>query len=121
MHDTVANGIGEGGIADDVEPFCHRDLGGNDGGCAVIAVFDDLQQREAGLGVECQEPEVIEDEDGGMRDAGNETLIASFRTLDPEKREELAAVEVERLVSEVARLRPEGLGKEAFAVMESFP
>jgi len=86
-YDPIADGVGEGWIADDVEPFRHGDLGGNNCGGTVVAVLDDLQEREPGLGVEGEESEIIEDEDGGASDSGYLARVAAFGPLDLKERE----------------------------------
>ena len=53
---AVEDGVGDGGIADDLVPTIDRELAGDDDRAGLIAVFDDLQQIAALLGVEPREP-----------------------------------------------------------------
>lgn len=62
VHDPVENGVGDGGVCDQVMPSGHRDLGGDQGGFAALAFLDDFEQMEALLVGEAVSSEVIEDE-----------------------------------------------------------
>ena len=66
--DAVAYRVTDGRITYDVE-LGDGDLRRDDGGVAAVAVLDDLEESEAGLGVERYKPEVVEDGQGctGMR------------------------------------------------------
>lgn len=59
---AVEDGIGDGGIADDLVPAVDRDLAGDDDRAGLVAVLDDLQEVAALLGVERLRPPVVEDQ-----------------------------------------------------------
>ena len=44
VDEPVEDGVGEGGLADDLVPGPHRELAGDDGGAAAVALLDDLHQ-----------------------------------------------------------------------------
>ena len=52
VHDAIENGIGESWLADDVVPAADRQLAGEQGRGAAVAILDDLERRCPGTGVE---------------------------------------------------------------------
>ena len=72
VDEAVEDGVGEGGIADDLVPVFDRDLAGDDGGAAAVAILDDFEQVAALLGGQRIEPPIIEDEqlDAGDAESG---------------------------------------------------
>ena len=62
VDDPVEDGVGDGGVGDQIMPFRHGDLGGDDGGFAPIAFLDDFEQMEALLVGETVGSEVVENE-----------------------------------------------------------
>ena len=65
MDETVQDGVGIGGIADDFVPTVDRKLGGDHRGAASIALFKDFQEIMPRDGVEWLKPPIIEDEKVG--------------------------------------------------------
>lgn len=62
MQEPIADGVGEGGLADSVVPVFDGALAGDDGRGLAMAVLDDLQQVVAlGIG-QGGEKQIIEDE-----------------------------------------------------------
>ena len=57
----LRNGVGYRGPADQVAIWATRDLGGDQGGFAVIAFLDDFEQMEALLVGEAAGSKVVED------------------------------------------------------------
>src|SRR5579863_2911043 len=63
VHEAVADGVGDRGIRERIVPTFCRQLGGYDGGGAVVAIFEDLEQVAA-LGVfQGTNEKVVEHED----------------------------------------------------------
>ena len=62
VDETVKNGVGDGGIGDDLVPVIDRDLAGDDGRAALMAVVDDLEEIATLVGGERSESPVVEDE-----------------------------------------------------------
>src|SRR6201995_5177797 len=80
VNDAVEDGVTESRIADVSVPFVHRELAGDDGGSAAVAIVDDLQQIASLFsGERCQSP-VIEDED---LHAGQALEHAGIATVTP--------------------------------------
>ena len=67
-------------VADDLMPFVDRDLAGQDGRAAAVALFEDFIEIAAGAGIERIEPPIIEDEElgagHGSHDAGMAAVAA---------------------------------------------
>ena len=47
VDEAVEDGVGEGGVADDLAPLLDRNLTGDDRGRALMTVFEDLEERRA--------------------------------------------------------------------------
>src|ERR1051325_8843653 len=62
VNDAIQDRIGQGGISDKGMPTVHRDLAGDQGGAAAVAVFDDFEHVVALLGAERLEAPIIEDQ-----------------------------------------------------------
>jgi hypothetical protein len=66
---AVADGVGEGGVADDLVPGLDGELAGDEGGGALVAVLDDLEEVAAFLVLERREAPVVDDEQLGAGQA----------------------------------------------------
>jgi len=60
MDDAIENGVGIGGITDEIVPFVDRDLAGNDGRSAAVTFFEDLEEIVARGGIEWFEAPIVE-------------------------------------------------------------
>ncbi len=63
VDEAVEDGVGIGGIADEVVPFIDGDLAGDEGGAAAVALFEDFEEVMACAGIERLEAPVVEDEE----------------------------------------------------------
>ena len=85
MDEAVEDGVGIGRVADHRVPVLDGKLTGDDGGSAAVAIFEDLEQVVASLGVERVEPPIVENEelDAAQRaaDAGISAIAAGERQL----------------------------------------
>ena len=63
VDETVENGVGDGGIGDDLVPVIDRDLAGDDGRATLMAVVDDLEEIAALVAGERSQSPVVEDEE----------------------------------------------------------
>jgi len=81
VDDAVEDGIGIGGIADQLMPFVDGDLAGDDRRSATVAFFKNLEEVMARGGVERLKPPIVEDEQLHTTerplDAGISTIAAS--------------------------------------------
>ena len=75
---AVEDGVGVGGIADQRVPLIDRELAGDDGGAAAVAILEDLQEVVAGCGVEWLEAPVVEDEQIDATERTQETGVAAI-------------------------------------------
>jgi hypothetical protein len=72
VDDAIENGVGIGGIADQLMPFVDGNLAGDDGRSAAVAFFENLEEIVTSGGIEGLETPVVEDEQ----------LYAAERSLD---------------------------------------
>ena len=78
VDDTVQDGVGEGRGGEPIMPVGHRDLGGQGGGSAFVAVVNDLQQvLGLGFGERVAQP-VVDDEELGLGQDVQELRIRAF-------------------------------------------
>ena len=76
MNEAVEDGVGVGGIANDLVPGCYGKLGGDDCRPAPIAFFEDLKQVVPRAGVEGFEAEVVENQQIGATEGFDEARMA---------------------------------------------
>jgi len=81
---AVADGVGEGGVADDLVPGLDGELAGDEGRSALVAVLDDLQEVAALLVLEGSETPVVDDEQLGAGQAGEEPAVGAVASGDGE-------------------------------------
>ena len=62
VNETVQNGVGVGGIADNLMPAVHGQLGSDHRRAAAVTLFEDFQEIVAGGGVERLQPPIVEDQ-----------------------------------------------------------
>ena len=60
---AIEDGVGVGGMADKAVPVGHRDLTGNNGGAAAVAVFEDFEEVVTRLGGQWLKPPIVDDEE----------------------------------------------------------
>ena len=63
VDNAVEDGVGEGGLGDQIVLAVDRDLDGDQSGAAAVAVFDDFLHVAALLGTERFEAPIIEDQE----------------------------------------------------------
>ena len=62
MDELVEDGVGEGGVAEQVVPLLDGRLAGDQGGTGGVSVLEELEEVSAMAGVERGESEVEDDE-----------------------------------------------------------
>jgi hypothetical protein len=77
VDDAVEDGVGEGGLADDLVPLGQRQLAGDQGGGVLVSVLDDLHEIAALIGVEPLGSPVVEDEEVCLGKRAEQAGIAS--------------------------------------------
>lgn len=62
INQAVEDGVGVGRVPNQRVPLIQRELAGDDGGVAAVAVLEDLQEVVASGGIERLKAPVVEDE-----------------------------------------------------------
>ena len=112
MHESVEDGIGECGIADDVVPLFDRQLRGDDGGACRVSVIEDVEQVAALFGIERCQALVIKDDEIGLRKLGEEPGIGAEH--EGEVLNVLATKRRDRRAAQVSETRDEALWPTGF-------
>ena len=84
MDQPVADGVGEGGVADDLVPGLDRELAGDERRSALVAVLDHLQEVAALLVLEGSEAPVVDDQKLGARQTRQEPAVGAVAAGDGE-------------------------------------
>jgi hypothetical protein len=77
VDEAVEDGVGDGGVGDDLMPMIDRHLTGEDGRSALVAIIDDFEEITTLLSGERGEAPVVEDEQVDPRQHLEEPCIAS--------------------------------------------
>ncbi len=80
MDQAVQNGIGEGGIPDDIVPVLEGELAGDEGGSSAGAVLDDLQEIAAFDLVQGSEAIIIDSQEVGLLKSVHQLRIGAIGT-----------------------------------------
>ncbi len=103
VHDAVEDGIGEGGLIDDLTPRADRELTGDQGRGVGVAVLEDLQQVAALIRAEPVRTPVVEDQGVGPGEGAEEADIpAPPKRCQGSRRSDHPAVSI-RFVSDWSR------------------
>jgi hypothetical protein len=95
MDEAIKDGVSDGGISDDVMPVLDGELSNNDGGTAVVAIFEDLEEICTLLMGQSSETPVIDDDEVGLREGGEESWVATIALGDGQLFEESWESEVQ--------------------------
>ena len=95
VDDTIEDGVGVGGIANQFVPFVDRDLAGDDGCSSAIAFFEDFEEVVTSGSIEGFETPVIEDEQLDTAERAQETGITAIAASEREVGEEFGNTLVE--------------------------
>jgi hypothetical protein len=74
---AIEDGIGVGRVADQLMPAVDRQLAGDNGGAAAVAVIEDLQKVVTGSGIERLEAPIVEDEQIDAAKRAQQAQVAS--------------------------------------------
>jgi hypothetical protein len=77
VDEAVEDGVGDGGVGDDLVPMLDRHLTGDDGRSALVAIIDDFEEITTLVAGERGEAPIIEDEQVDPREHLEEPRIAS--------------------------------------------
>jgi hypothetical protein len=95
VDDAIENGVGVGGIADQLVPFVDGDLAGDDRRSAAVAFFENLEQVVTSGGIERLEPPVVEKEQLYAAERSLDARIATVATGERKIGEELGNALIE--------------------------
>ena len=115
VHDAVQDGIGEGGLADDLVPGADRELAGDQGRSVGVAVLEDLQQVATLIWAEAVRSPVVEDQEVGSSEGAEEAGKAAVAAAKLEFGEQPWQTLVEDGAVLSAGHLAEGAGEPAFA------
>jgi hypothetical protein len=115
MDQAVEDGVGVGGIADQRMPLIDRELAGDDGGAAAVAVLKDLQEVVAGRGVERLEAPIVEDEKIDSAERAQDAGVAAVAARQSEIGEQPRNALIEHGTIVAAGLVAERRGEPALA------
>lgn len=93
---AVEDGVGVSGVADQRVPLIHRELAGDDGGAATVAVLEDLREVVAGRGIERVEAPVVEDEQIDAAKRPQQTGVAAVVACQSKTGEQPGCALIER-------------------------
>ena len=95
VDDAIEDGVGVGGIADQLVPFVDGDLAGDDGRSSAVAFFEDFEEVVACGGIEGFETPIVEDEQLHAAERPQEAGVAAIAAGEREVGEELGNALVE--------------------------
>ena len=94
MNESVKDGVGKRGVPDGFVPMLDGELGGDQGGAAVVAVFHDFEEVSSLFVRQGRHSPVIEYEKVGTGQRAYEAVVVSGAAGDSEVSEELGDVGV---------------------------
>ena len=115
VNEPIEDGVGISRVANEGVPFVDRDLAGEDGRAASIAVLEDLVEVTTGTGVERFEAPIVEDEELDAGETAQDAGIAAVTAGEREFGKELGNPLIKNRAVIAASLVTEGTGKPTFA------
>ena len=88
VNEAVEDGVGDGGIGDDLVPVVDRHLAGDDGRTALMAVIDHFEEIATLIAGEGSKPPIVEYEKIDTRERLEEASIASVAASERESLEQ---------------------------------
>ena len=95
VNDAIQYGIGIGRVTDQLMPFVHRDLAGDDGGAPAIAFFEDFEKIMTGGGIEWLKTPIVQDEQLHAAECPQDASITTIAAGEREVGEELGRALIE--------------------------
>ena len=85
MDQPIEDGVGHGGVGDDLVPLLRRKLAGHEGRAVAAAVIDDFEEVAVLSWADGGDPQVVDDEDPGflntLEQLGEAAVSVSLPTL----------------------------------------
>ena len=95
VDDAIEDGIGVGGVADQLMPFVDGDLAGDERRSAAVAFFENLEEVVTRGGVERLEAPIVKDEELHATERALDACIAAIAAGEREVSEQLGDALVE--------------------------
>jgi hypothetical protein len=95
VDEAVQDGVGVGGIPNNLMPGGQRKLGGDDRRSAAVSLLEDFEQIVTGAGVERLEAEVVENEQIGSAEGFDEARMAAVASCERQVLAELRPAMIE--------------------------
>src|SRR3990172_361745 len=112
---TVEDRIAKGGVADALVPVVEGQLTGHQGGAAAVAVFEDFEQVAAFAVGQGSEAPVVEHEEVGLGEGGEELAVGAVGAREPQLIEEAGQADVADREPVAAGTLAEGTGEGGLA------
>lgn len=114
MDEPVENGVCKGGIADDLMPLFDRNLTGDEGRGALVAIFEDFEKVSLlGFGEDGQAP-IVQNQELDAPERLEEPAIAAIAAGQRQRLEEARDTLIENAFSVTAGFVPERAGDPTF-------
>jgi hypothetical protein len=88
VDELVEDGVGDGWIGDGLMPLLDRQLAGDDGRAAAVAIIDDLEEVASLIGGQTGEPPIVEDEQFDAGDGFEQACMAAVAAREGERVEQ---------------------------------
>ena len=115
MDEAIQDGVSQGGIADGVVPVLDRELAGDDGGAAAMAIFEDFQQIASLRWGEDGQTPVVQDQKVQFGDGLEHAGVASVTPGQGEGLEETWDAVIDDAAPVPTGFVTQGAGNPAFA------
>ena len=115
MYEAVEDGIGQGGIADDVVPFFDGKLTGDQGRSGAVSILQYLQQIATMLCRQFGQSPIIEDDDIGLGQGGQELGVSPVALGDDHLLQQSGQTQIQGGIAFPTGLLREGTGQPGLA------
>ena len=110
VDESVEDGVGEGGVAEQFMPLGQGELAGDESGARGVSVFEEFEEVASVVGVELGDSEVVEDEEVGFGEGSEELGVSAVAACDGEVVQESGDAQVQSGEAVAAGVVSEGTG-----------
>ena len=115
MHEAVSDGGGGGAVVEELAPIFEGEIGGDDGGGALVAAVEDLVEQVSAAGVEAEVAELVDEEQRGRRLGGEAPVKGVARLRGDEIVDEIGGEDEADAVAAEASELADGIGEVGLA------
>jgi len=115
VNDAIEDGVGDGGITDDVMPVFERQLAGDEDGSDVVAILDDFEEITSLIGIEGFWSPIVDNEELDLGDGFQHAGIASVAAGQGKRCEQTRRSVIDRREIIAAGFIAKGAGEVTFA------